>query len=244
MCIRDSNWRGGWTVGPRYLALALPFLGWHAAEGGRVLWRAAPRVAGGIVVGMTAAAFLASGTLSAYYPHVPEAFTRPLPQLIKPLVQNDFAPYNAGSWLAEQLGGAWWGTASMLPMALHACVALAWIAWSERRLTDRILVLMFSAFFGSTCMSPIVNEDPSAVGAPGALEYVVRFWDPAGHDRASVLEARIRAHPVSEREWRDLVRSYAQTGRHREARGAERRARAAGYPLGQRDHQRMPRLTP
>ena len=123
-------------------------------------------------------------------------------------------------------------------------VALAWIAWSERRLTDRILVLMFSAFFGSTCMSPIVNEDPGAVGASGALEYVVRFWDPAGHDRASVLEARIRAHPVSEREWRDLVRSYAQTGRHREARGAERRARAAGYPLGQRDRPRMPHLAP
>lgn len=225
-----NNWRGGWTVGPRYLALALPFLAWFAGEGGRALFRHVPRITGGLAVGATATAFLASGAISAYYPHVPEAFTRPLPQLIRPLVRNDYAPYNAGSWIAEQLGGEWCGSATMVPMLALACFALAWIAWSERRMTDRLIVLILSSFLGSTMMAPLVADDPSATGVASALEYVTRFWDPSGCDRAARLERRIReAHgAASEAEWRALIASYTETGRMQDARSAERRARAAG----------------
>jgi hypothetical protein len=226
-----NNWRGGWTVGPRYLALALPFLGWAALEGGRVLHRAAPRITGALVLGATGAAFVASGPPSVYFPHLPEAFTRPLPQLIRPLVRFDFAPWNAGSWLAERLGGEWWGSASMIPLALLAMLALAWIAWSERRLTDRLLMLIGASFFGSTFLGPIVADDPSATAVDDSVAYAVRFWEPPGHDRAAVIEDAIDAGDATPEQWARLIRAYQETGRTREARTAERRARTAGVTL-------------
>lgn len=222
-----NNWRGGWTVGPRYLALALPFLAWGALEGGTWMARSIPRITGALVVGATGAAFLASGGPSIYYPHLPEAFTRPLPQLVRWLVRHDFAPYNAGSWLAEQLGGELWGTRSMLPMFLLALFGLAWIAWSERRLADRFWVLIGASFFGSVFLGPIVADDPSATGQEDARAYVVRYWDPSGHDLAARLEARARAGEASPEDWARLVRAYEDEGRRSEARSAERRARAA-----------------
>lgn len=224
-----NNWRGGWTVGPRYLALCLPFLAWGALEGGAILARMVPRLTGMLAIGATGAALVVSGSLSVYYPHVPEAFTRPLPQLVRPLVRHDFAPYNAGSWIASELGGALWGTASMVPVFVLALFALFWIAWGERRLTDKLLALIGAAFFGSTFLGPMVAEDPTAAGAPDALAYVVRYWQPEGHDLASRLEERIERGEASEDDWRELVRTYRAEGRAAEARSAERRAERAGH---------------
>ncbi|MDQ3036763.1 MAG: hypothetical protein M3Y87_30500 [Myxococcota bacterium] len=226
-----NNWRGGWTVGPRYLALCLPFLAWGALEGGTILARLAPRLTGMLVVGATGAALIVAGSLSVYYPHVPEAFTRPLPQLVRPLVRHDFAPYNAGTWLARELGVELVGTASMLPLFLLALFALFWVAWGERRTTDRLLVLIGAAFFGSTFLGPMVAEDPTAIGAPDALAYVVRYWEPEGHDRAARLEARIDAGDASAEEWSHLVHTYEAEGRRAEARSTERRARSAGHTI-------------
>jgi YD repeat-containing protein len=227
-----NNWRGGWTVGPRYLALVVPFMAWGALEGGRMIASIAPRLAGALAIGATATAMVASGGPSAYYPHIPEAFTRPLPQLIRPLVQHDFAPSNAGSWLAEQLGTEWSGTASMVPLFLLGLFALAWIAWTERQLSDRLLVLIGATFFGSALLAPLVRDDPGATGVTDALAYVVRFWYPPGHDRAARLEERLRRGAGSEADWQRLVQTYEAEGRLTEARDAERRARAAGYQLG------------
>ncbi|AKF05999.1 hypothetical protein [Sandaracinus amylolyticus] len=222
-----NNWRGGWTVGPRYLALALPFVAWGALEGGAWMARSLPRVTGALVVGATGAAFLASGGPSIYYPHLPEAFTRPVPQLVRWLVRHDFAPYNAGSWIAQQLGDELWGTRSMVPLFVLALLALVWIAWAQRRLTDRLLVLIGASFFGSTFLAPIVADDPNATGAPDALAYVVRFWEPEGHDVAARLEQRTESGDATPEDWARLVRTYEEEGRRSEARSAERRARSA-----------------
>jgi hypothetical protein len=226
-----NNWRGGWTVGPRYLALTLPFLAWAAADGGRILSRLAPRATGALAIGATATGLIASGGPSIYYPHVPEAFTRPIPQLVRPLVRHDFAPSNLASWIAEQLGSELTGTRAMLPLFLLGVLSLFWIAWSERRLTDRLLVLIFSTFFGSSFLAPIVADDPGATGVGDALAYVTEYWHPSGHDRAARLEARARAGGLDEAGWALLVRTYEEEGRTREARSAERRARTATRTL-------------
>ncbi len=221
-----NNWRGGWTVGPRYLALTLPFLGWAAVEGGRVLHRRMPRTTDAFAIGTTAAGIVASGTMSVYYPHVPEAFTRPLPQLIRPLIRHDFAPLNAGTWLAAALDWApFVGSASMMPLAVLALLALGWMATAMRRWTDRVLVLALASFFSSMCLAPLVAEDASATGAADALAYVVRFWEPAGNDAAARLEARARRAPLSPAEWDRLVHIYLEEGRATEAQATERRAR-------------------
>jgi uncharacterized membrane protein HdeD (DUF308 family) len=47
-----NNWRGGWTIGARYLALAVPFAGWFAVEGGNWLAKKtwSPRLVGALAV--------------------------------------------------------------------------------------------------------------------------------------------------------------------------------------------------
>lgn len=222
-----NNWRGGWTVGPRYLALALPFLAWFALEGGKKLANVAPRMTGMFALGTLSTGLLVSGSLAVYYPHVPEAFTRPLPQLVRTLVRHDFAPQNAGNWLAARLGLEWWGTASMLPLFALGLIAIFWVGWGERRLTDRLLVLIGSTFFASMCLSPMVMEDPAATGVRDALAYVVRYWQPEGHDRAARLEDRLAEGDTAPETWSALIQTYEFEGRMSEARGAERRARIA-----------------
>lgn len=225
-----NNWRGGWTVGPRYLALAVPFLGYAALEGGRVLSRSIPKLTGSFFVGSAAAGLIASGGPSAWYPHMPEAFTRPISQLMRLLVRHDFAPYNLGSYLSEQFGsGDYFGSRSMLPLSLLGLFAVFWIAWAERRMADRLLILIGTSFVSSTLLSPIVMDDPSAAGVSGALEYITDHWDPVGHDVAARLETRAREEELDAHEWGLLVRTYEEEGRTSAARSAERRARMAGF---------------
>jgi len=113
-----NNWRGGWTVGPRYLAVCVPFLAFPAVVALQRLAARAPLWAAGLGVGTAAASVVASGIPSAYYPHLPPEFTRPLPQLFSVLVAHDFAPPNLGNWFGV------WGTASIVPLCASALAAL------------------------------------------------------------------------------------------------------------------------
>lgn len=220
-----NNWRGGWTVGARYLAVAIPFVAHAALEGGTWLARRSrmPRLFASISVGATIAAFLLQGSLSAYYPHVPEAFTRPLLQLMRPLVRHDFAPYNLGSFVGERFGASFYGTASMLPLFAAGLVAWLWIAWSERKLQDRFVVFLGSVFAASFFVAPFVAPDPDATGVDDALSYVVRFWDPRGHDRIAHIEAQMGRGDASAVDIDSLPSLYAEEGRANEQEGATRR---------------------
>jgi len=93
-----NNWRGGWTVGPRYLAVTVPLLGFLALIALDRLAARARSLALGFAVGSTAAGIVLSGLVSAYYPHVPEALARPVPDLVLPLMEAGLAPFNAGRW--------------------------------------------------------------------------------------------------------------------------------------------------
>lgn len=119
-----NNWRGGWTVGPRYLAVCVPFLGFPAAFALHRLARRAPLWAAGIGLGTAAASLVGSGIASAYYPHLPPELTRPLPQLFAVLIAHDFAPPNLGNWFGV------WGTASVMPLYACALVALELCAFA------------------------------------------------------------------------------------------------------------------
>jgi hypothetical protein len=220
-----NNWRGGWTVGARYLAIALPFLGFAAVEGGRVIARFTPRLVGTFSVASLAVGLLASGGPSVYYPHVPEAITRPLPQMLRILVRHDFAPYNAGTFLASTFANArFCGTASMLPLFALGVIALIWTAWGERRTQDRLVVLLGSFFFASWMLTPMIANDANAAGASAQMAYVTEYWDPAGCDRAACIEDRIRDGSASERDFTDLPTTYEAEGRNDDARSARRRA--------------------
>jgi hypothetical protein len=120
-----TNWRAGWTVGPRYAAVVVPFLALAIAH----LWvavAAAPArirsVVGVLNVGLVGAAVFLNGISGVLYPHYPEVFDNPVFDLALPLLREGRAPYNLGRLAG--LPGSW----SLLPLALVVAVALLHLA--------------------------------------------------------------------------------------------------------------------
>lgn len=238
-----NNWRGGWTVGPRYLAVGYPFIAWAAFEGGRVVARTYPRGIGAFAVASLSVGLLASGGPSIYYPHLPETITRPLPQLLRVLVRSNFAPYNAGSYFASQFGSDFHGSVSMLPIALLGLFAVMFAAWGERRLQDRLVVFLGSLLFGSWMLAPLVANDANAASAGQTTAALLAYWDPAGFDTAARIESRIRDGQASEADYERLPRVYRDEGRTLDAEAAQRRLEQHLSPEGHSAFE-LPELPP
>lgn len=162
------HWRGGWTIGPRYLVALVPLLAWPSACGLLAIEARFPRFAMGLAFALLAVSLVASGLPSAYYPHVPESFTRPLPELFFPLLRLGYAPLNLGQWFGLQ------GLASMAPWALAMIAPLVVLAktrptWSGRSVLTAALILGgFALLLGV----------PQRSDPPAVLTLVMDRWHP------------------------------------------------------------------
>jgi hypothetical protein len=111
--------RNGWSVGPRYMTVAMPFVAWLAAIG---LQAARRRRATEILsLGLVAAAavvFVLGGTV---FPHWPDKLLNPLYDLIFPLLGRGYAVHSLGT--AVGLGGL----LAILPLYLFTAVAMLWL---------------------------------------------------------------------------------------------------------------------
>lgn len=207
-----NNWRGGWTVGPRYLALLVPFLGWAALEGLESIADRLPGLAYSLALGCTAVALLASGVPSAYYPHLPPELTRPLPQLFALLIEHGYAPPNAGALLGV------YGTPSMLPVLGAGLLALG-MCFSAIKGTALLLkTCLGSLLIAGTLSWPLVNRPSEEPGVSAAVAFITRRWMPEGHDLAATLKVSLDASPGNNHEVRNqLVDVYRKEGRYSEA---------------------------
>lgn len=215
-----NNWRGGWTIGPRYLAVVVPFVAWAALEGLDLMAQRTPRAVAVLAIGFTATALVASGLPSMYYPHIPPELDRPLDELFAVLVSHGYAPYTAGNLLG------WWGTASMVPMFLLGGFALAWAAWQPHlAVRDRLSIVVGALFVGGLLMGPLLQAREPDRRVKDAVALVTRTWTPEGHDLASRLERHIaESGRVDYEDYRRLADIYFAEGRDREARRTMRAA--------------------
>jgi hypothetical protein len=165
-----NNWRGGWTIGPRYLALCVPLLAWPALVALDTFIDRMPRTASGFALGATLVALLASGLPGAYYPHLPPEITRPLPQIFAPLIAHGFAPANAGMWLGLR------GGASMLP--LSACgLALLAVCFTAVPRATRASVLGIALLCTAVLCAPLWIRPSREPGVEKALKFIEgRYW--------------------------------------------------------------------
>jgi hypothetical protein len=115
-----SNWRAGWCVGPRYIAVVAPFLLLPLIE----LWPRMARLWWGpaAIVGLTIPSVLLNVVSGALYPHYPEQFDNPVFDLAFPLLGAGYLPYGLGHSLS--LPGLW----AMAPLGLVVLAALALLA--------------------------------------------------------------------------------------------------------------------
>ena len=181
-------------------------------------------------MGTFAVSLLACAAPSAWYPHIPENVTRPLLHMMRPLVRWDFAPMNAGSFLAPRLGlGELHGTRSMLPLVVAGLLAVFAVAWAERQRWNRALLLTGGMFVCSWIVTPLISEDPShTLLARDAMNYVTRYWSPSGNDLPARLERRLQEGNVSTRELERLREAYDETGRRLDVARLDRMIAARG----------------
>jgi hypothetical protein len=119
--LEPSFGRGGWSVGPRYITVTLPFLACLAAAGLALADRWAPlrSLAHGLVLAGVAVYLVAATT----YPHWPTGLANPLYEISFRALGEGVTPPNLGKLVGVG------GTESLLPMyALVLGLALALLA--------------------------------------------------------------------------------------------------------------------
>jgi hypothetical protein len=176
-----NNWRGGWTIGPRYLSTVVPFLAPLALTGLQSAAERRPTVASLAAVIGTVLALALSGLTSALYPHVPEVFTFPPAQLTLPLLRDGYAPYSLG-WLVGLAG-----VASLLPVGLGFAGLLLFVARPRDLAIGTILALALLA--AAVHLSHTSEVQRSSRG------FIERTWEPpprggGGEGRAAASVGR------------------------------------------------------
>jgi hypothetical protein len=172
-----SNWRGGWCVGPRYIASVAPFLVLPIIK----LW---PRFgskwwATALVVGLTIPSVVLNVVSGALYPHYPEQYDNPVFDLAFPLLGAGYAPHGLGH--ALHLPGAW----AMAPLALVIVAALALVASGDdprpRRAAGHIaLALAIAAAFLLALSAYGHRPNPDEARATSTVR---QLWEPAARTK-------------------------------------------------------------
>jgi hypothetical protein len=216
-----NNWRGGWSIGPRYLTMLIPLFAWASAVAIDQLSERWPRAVPAVAVGAATVGLLVTGTASAIYPHMPEGIQRMWPDLFWLCFLHGFAPYNALNLLGV------WGSLSLLPLALLGVGVVVVLVRAVPELRGgRALAGAAAAF--------ILLSLPTLVPLPGdkgkkAVAHVLREWTPQGHDDPALWEAAL-AEEADRKGLETLKRLYEREHRAKEVKRTEKRLRALGDP--------------
>jgi hypothetical protein len=212
-----NNWRGGWTIGPRYLAVCVPFVAWAALIGFEHFAERAEPHAVVLALACMLAGMLASGLPSAYYPHLPPELTRPLPQLFAVLIAHDYAPHNAGAFLGL------YGSASMLPLLAVALAALWLCLAAVDQLRAKALFAGGAVLVAFCLAAPLWIRHGDEQGVVEAVAFITRRFSPEGHDAAARLTAKLRSQRALRQDDLQLLSElYEAEGRRQEAARARR----------------------
>lgn len=177
VCFLD-NWDGGWAIGPRYLIVLYPFLGFAALLALSEMYRRWPGVTGGVAIGLTLGGLVVGGISSVYLPNPPPEFQAPMVELYGPLMQADLVPYNAG-WRMG-IDGLWGMAPWFAAMVFALFAAVRCFSYrGERPWRHRLKLvvagwLVCLAFFATQQIGADV-EDPNIVRA---YRFVDGIWEP------------------------------------------------------------------
>jgi hypothetical protein len=132
-----TNWDGGWTVGPRYATVIVPFVIFGAGLGWEASRPSIRRVLLPLGAGLGIASVFFTTLTSVLFPHLPPEHVNPVFEIILPLWRDAFTPHSLGRWLFGLEGRA--AQAPFLAVLGAIVVYLAWVA-SGRFLPSRASV--------------------------------------------------------------------------------------------------------
>ncbi len=100
------NWTGGWSVGPRYVTVIVPFLVFALAAWWAECRLRARRVLATTVVGLGVPSVVVMSATSTMFPHLQPDYANPLFECIWPLWRDGVTPRSLGRWIADLDGRA------------------------------------------------------------------------------------------------------------------------------------------
>ncbi|MBI5159893.1 MAG: hypothetical protein HY996_00490 [Micrococcales bacterium] len=183
-----NNWRGGWTVGPRYLSTVVPFLAGPTLAGLEAIAAVRPGAASVVAGTTTLLALALCGLVSAIFPHVPESFGLPFAQLVVPLLRSGNVPYTVAGLLGAP------GLLALAPVALAMLVLVA--------ASTRPVDLGFSTGLATALLAAAIALAPTTSAHHAALAHVKRHWEPR-------IEATAEA-PAGDRELRQTLERWSR----------------------------------
>ena len=161
--------RAGWTVGPRYMGAAFPFIGWLAAAGFQIAYlRLGTRVLAQALVIAAGAIFVVAAST---FPHWPDGLRNPLFELAFRLPFRGYAAHSLGTAVGLK------GVAALLPLYLLAVGGTIWIisAGSGRRAAGAALACVLAvALLTSYRAFPLTGPYSDR-----AWKYITTIWEPA-----------------------------------------------------------------
>jgi hypothetical protein len=179
-----QGWRGGWTLGPRYIIPVAPLLGVWVVEA-----LARPRMRG-FVASFGAISIVTTGFAAALYPHLSDVYTNPLKTFVWPSYLRGESSYG----LAHALGLAG-GAANLfhvVPLTIAAAyVALSGLADDGWRRRAIVLAATFAMVIGVIWSIP--EQDVGAAERENVRLW--GFWEPPRPKPPGlVFDARERFH--------------------------------------------------
>jgi hypothetical protein len=214
-------WRGGWTIGPRYLGAAPPFVALLALVGLETIARrheAARTYLRALAVGLALASFVQGGAIGLVVSTLPEAITRPAAQVLVPFLRLRLLPHHAFEVLGIE--AAW---PALVPLFAGAAVCL--FLFGLPAAEPRIAIARRAALGALICAIAVwpAFELPAGAADHGSEVRALFYskWEPRGRDRAALARERAASDPCVQEEvarWEDVI------GRPAEAAAARRAA--------------------
>ncbi|MCU0681505.1 MAG: hypothetical protein MUF34_04465 [Polyangiaceae bacterium] len=235
----SSVWRGGWTIGPRYLGTAPALLAPLALAGLEAVSRRGVRfrsAAHAIALGLALASFVRGGAVGLLVTTLPETIERPVAQVLVPLLRLSLVPHHAFELVGLRAAWLWWLAPAGALGAFAVVAALAWRTGSA--LASRASTGASRAGSAATIMAAGViaalASVPAFVMPRGAIDHGAALrsffydcWEPTGRD---ALARALERAAYDERAWGEVAAAAELAGKRELAAGA----RAAGRPRDER----------
>jgi len=159
--------RGGWCVGPRYLTVSMPLVGWLAAAG----FAAADRrwLTSVLAQGLVVAGGILYLVAITSYPHWPEGLANPLYELSFRLLQKGYAVHSLGT--AVGLRGIW----AVVPLYAFALGLMIWLLARARRSWPTAVL---ACVLGAGIIAGHRAFPLSGPYSERAWGFVTRTWEP------------------------------------------------------------------
>jgi len=119
-----TNWYAGWTVGPRYMTVIVPFLTFSLGLAWRASSAASKRLLLPIATGLGVVSILLTTLTSVLFPHLPPEHKNPFFEIILPLWRDAVTPHTLGRALFGLEGRA-----AQLPFCAVLGALLLYVVW-------------------------------------------------------------------------------------------------------------------